>query len=63
MLYESLLTKLKDNKAVNENLILTGAVSDFTEYKYILGRLKGILESIEMLEELFKKGEEDGELR
>lgn len=47
MIYESLLTKLKEYKSEVESKLLTSNVKDFNEYKYVTGRIQGLQDAID----------------
>ena len=59
MLYERLLAKSRDNKNKYEVLALGGMVKDFSEYRYVIGKIQGIQETIDIIQETLKGIEED----
>jgi hypothetical protein len=59
MLYERLLKSLKEAKSNLEHLITQGQVNDYAEYKYLAGKIKGTQDSIEILQNTFKREDEE----
>lgn len=59
MLYERLLEKLKDHKGEAENLVLQGQLDDFYDYRYLMGKIKGLQDALDICRETFRRSDND----
>lgn len=59
MLYERLMKQLKEHKTDVENALLTSNIKDFNDYKYAVGRIRGLQDSLEILRETFKRANDE----
>lgn len=59
MLYERLIKELKAHKQELIALILGETIEDFASYRYLIGKLKGVEDAIEILRETFKRGNDE----
>ncbi len=51
MMIESITSALKAHKKEIEYGLLTNAVKDFDEYRYVTGRLRGLEDALQLLKE------------
>lgn len=58
ILRERLLNKLKSRKEELINSLLVGNVDDYASYKYLIGKIRGVDDSIDLIRLVFK-GEDD----
>ena len=59
MLYERLLKSLKEARTNLEQLMTQGQVQDYADYKYLAGKIRGTQDSIEILQNTFKRDENE----
>lgn len=45
---ESFIKKLKEYKRELEHTLLTNQVENFTEYKYLVGKIRGVQDALEI---------------
>lgn len=60
ILRERLLKTLANHKEEVTNSLLTNSVDDFASYRYLIGKIKGIDDSIDLIKNTFK-GENDAQ--
>lgn len=58
MLVKRLIQKLQDQKKACEQSLISGQVSNFDSYRFLVGRIKGLDEAIDICNNVFQ-GETD----
>lgn len=53
--YEELLRSLNERKALCSDRLLSGSFDNFEEYKFFVGKFKGLKESEEAIRDAYKK--------
>jgi len=59
LLYERLLKELRIAKNNVENIVLHSQIQDFNTYKFLLGQIKGLQDSIDICETNYKVDSDD----
>lgn len=55
MLFERLMQEMREEKNNLEKLISQGQVEEFTAYKFLAGRVKGLSDAIDICKYTFKR--------
>lgn len=59
MLYERVMKQLKIHKEEIESLLLQGTIENFESYRYITGKIKGLEDALDIIREIFKRGDDE----
>lgn len=59
MLFERLIQELREEKGRLEQTISQGQVEDFTAYKFLAGRVRGLTDAIDICKYTFKRYEDE----
>lgn len=58
MINSGLLGRLKEAKADVERMVSSGQAQDYESYRFFIGRIQGLQDAINILEDLYKRGAE-----
>ncbi len=56
MLFQRALDTLREAKAELESVVSGGQLNDFEAYKYFSGRIQGLKDSIDIIQNIIKRG-------
>lgn len=56
---ERILRELKSEQNKLERLIVQGQITDYASYKFLVGRAQGIAGAIEIIREVFNRGDNE----
>lgn len=56
MLYERLVSELKEQHTEIGDLLLSGSVKDYPSYRYLAGKAQGLQHAINLMEHIIKRG-------
>lgn len=59
MLFERLIKALREERAGLEKMLSQGNVEDFSAYKFLVGKIRGLTNAIEICRDTFKRYDND----